>query len=52
MNNSMKRVIGSGAACGLLLFLLNSQAVGDELGRMSLDDASSLGTTRWWRIRK
>jgi hypothetical protein len=29
----------------LLLLLLNSQALGDELGKLALDEASSLGTT-------
>jgi hypothetical protein len=32
-------------AVSLLLFLLNPSAQGNELGRMAIDDASSLGTT-------
>lgn len=41
----LRYAIGICAASSLLLLLLNPLALGDELGKLALDDASALGTT-------
>ena len=44
-NRSLPRAIRVCAAASLLLFSLNPPARASELGKLTLDDASSLGTT-------